>query len=309
MKKLFVCAMAAMVALASCTKTEMVETSAPQEIGFKAVTGKMTKGSQTTVTFDQTLGVFAYVNDERSPRKYFTNANFKKTQNTVSVTDPTDENNTISLITWEDITTPRYWPIESSLDFIVYSPHVDAASVTDNVLSVIVADNSTNQYDFMYGSEYYDGYKKSDTYVPVNLEHALALITVNFTKGTGVKEITTATLDNTIQSGTYTYDYNANAQSPFSWTSKGSGNYCLDLLGNNDTWMVVPSNSTTITITYKLDGMDENVSLNYTIENLGSEWVAGTHYIYNVSITPDAIKFVPTVTPWVSTTAEEKEVY
>ena len=301
-------AMAAMVALVSCTKTELVDNSATQEISFKAITGKMTKGSQTTANFDQSLGVFAYVNDRTTPRNYFTNANFLKTQNTVSVTDPTDENNTISLITWEDTTTPRYWPIESSLDFIVYSPHVEAASVTDNVLSVTVADNSTNQYDFMYGSEYYDGYKKSDTYVPVNLEHALALITVNFTKGTGVKEITAATLDNTIQSGTYTYDYNANAQNTFSWTSKGNGNYNLDLL-TNDTWMVVPSTPTTISITYKLDGMDENVSLNYTIENLGSEWVAGTHYTYNVSITPNAIKFVPTVTPWDPTTPEEKEVY
>ena len=304
MKKLFVCAMAAMVALASCTKTQLVETSAPQEIGFKAVTGKMTKGSQTTATFDQTLGVFAYVNDKSAPRTYFTNAEFSKTSNNVSDID----DNSKTHITWEDITTPRYWPIESSLDFIVYSPRVEGASVSENVLSVPITDNSTKQEDFMYGSEYYDGFTKSATYVPVNLEHALALITVNFTKGDGVENITAATLENTIQSGTYYYDYNADAQKTFDWSSKGNGNYSLDLLSKS-TWMVVPSDPTTISITYKLKGMDDNVSLDYTIKNLGDEWVAGTHYTYNVSITPDEIKFVPTVTPWVSTTAEEKEVY
>lgn len=307
MKKLFVCVMAAMVALASCSKTEMVETSAPQEIGFKAVTGKMTKGSQTTATFHQTLGVFAYVNDESGPRKYFTNAEFKENENstTVEVVDPDDETTTVTLHTWEG-TTPRYWPIKSSLDFIVYSPWVEGASVTDNVLSVIVADNSTNQYDFMYGSEYYDGFTKSATYVPVNLEHALALVTVKFTLEEGVT-LTSAYLKDTYQTGTYKVNYSTTPVG-FSWNNQpeGTDTYDLALTTTNESkssFMVVPSTATSISISYRMSGMDVNENnnpvpdLKHTI-NLSETWQHGYHYTYNVSIAANAIKFVPTVSPW-----------
>ena len=43
MKKLIICAAVAIAALASCTKTQVINTEDPQEIGFKVITGKMTK--------------------------------------------------------------------------------------------------------------------------------------------------------------------------------------------------------------------------------------------------------------------------
>ena len=57
MKRLFILASAAIVALASYTKTQVVYTEAPEEISFKQVTNVMTKAGalQTGV-----LGVFAH---------------------------------------------------------------------------------------------------------------------------------------------------------------------------------------------------------------------------------------------------------
>ena len=56
MKRLFILASAAIVALAACTKTEVVYTEAPAEIGVQTYAGAMTKASLGT---DVHLGVFA----------------------------------------------------------------------------------------------------------------------------------------------------------------------------------------------------------------------------------------------------------
>ena len=53
MKRFFVCAAAAIVALASCSKTQVVYNDAPEEIGFKAVSGVMTKAPITNTTFPE----------------------------------------------------------------------------------------------------------------------------------------------------------------------------------------------------------------------------------------------------------------
>ena len=59
MKRLFLLATAAIVALASCTKTQVVNTEAPEEIAFKQVTNVMTK--VTGGLDNQDMSVFAYV--------------------------------------------------------------------------------------------------------------------------------------------------------------------------------------------------------------------------------------------------------
>ena len=76
MKRFFICAAAAIVALASCSKTEVVNTSAPEEIGFKAVTGAITKAEQDAATLDGAMGVFAFVHGEST--SYFSNTSLWK---------------------------------------------------------------------------------------------------------------------------------------------------------------------------------------------------------------------------------------
>ena len=110
MKRFFICAAAAIVALASCSKTEVVNTSAPEEIGFKAVTGAVTKvAGQQSGTLTGDMGVYAFINGT-ADTEYFTNIKFTGTD------------------TW---TGGQYWPLQSSLNFVIYAPHDANASYSN----------------------------------------------------------------------------------------------------------------------------------------------------------------------------------
>ena len=317
MKRFFICAAAAIVALASCSKTEVVNTSAPEEIGFKAVTGVMTKGVQTTNDFDQTIGVLAYNTTDLT--EYFANAKFTKTTVEVATTDDSGAESTEKVTTWNG-EAAKYWPIDSKLDFVVYSPYQETGNpvtvaVTNTseskTLTVTVADNTKTsldlQTDYMYGAEYYTGHDKNEASVAVNFKHALSLITVNFTGNENVT-IVAAVLDDTAQEGSYTVQYFPAVQegaSEITWTSESADN---DLTLNPATetklsteaitteYMVVPTAASSITITYKIEGMT-GANLVKTID-LTETWAAGTHYTYNVNIGAHEIKFSTIVTDW-----------
>ena len=285
MKKLMVFAMAAMVALASCSKTELVDNSAPTPISFKAVTGSVTKGGAVTPNddFDYTLGVIAYNNTDRS--EYFENAEFTKKTGTVTY--------------WDG---GKYWPIMSSLDFIVYSPYqendVDAINqvvnqVDTKTLSVTIADNSSTQTDYMYGSAYITNKNKESGDISVTLKHALSLINIEFEYDDQIITIESATLNNTIHQGTYTVTYGQ--QTSVNWSGLGNAVQTLPL-DDETSYMVIPGRSTSITINYSIKGMTGN-ALSHTI-NLNETWVAGTQYTYTINISANAIKFTPEVGEW-----------
>ena len=105
MKRLFILASAAALMLASCAKTTVVYNEAPEEIGFKAVTGVMTKaGEPTKLPESENLGVFAHLYDNSVEGElYFGNTQF---------TYDTDS--------WKGT---KYWPISNGLIFTVYSPY------------------------------------------------------------------------------------------------------------------------------------------------------------------------------------------
>lgn len=294
MKKFFFCAAAAIVALASCGKTQVVYNDAPQEIGFKAVTGAITKAVQTKNNFTQDMGVIAYQSGKTDV--YFTNAQFEKE------TDAT---------TWNG-KTPQYWPIDSSLDFFVYSPY-QASGVTptntaeSKTLQVVVADNGRKQDDYLYSDKYITGKSKTSGNIAVDFDHALAYVTVNFS-GESVITLSNAQLNGTYQSGTYTVTYGN--QTSIAWTNQGTSS---DLVLNagalttdyTTSWLVVPEDNNaannTITFDYKIDGMTGNaISKSIT---LSETWVAGTHYTYDVTIGANEIKFtVNSVDGWATGT-------
>lgn len=296
MKKFFFCAAAAIVALASCSKTQVVYNDAPQEIGFKAVTGAITKAVQTKDKFTQDMGVIAYQSGKTDV--YFTNAQFE--EETVDAT-----------ITWNG-TTPQYWPIDSSLDFFVYSPYQEsgvnpAFTAESKTLAVEVANNSGNQYDYLYSAAYITGKNKSNGNIPVDFDHALAYVTVNFS-GENVITLSNAKLNGTYQSGTYTVTYGN--ETSIAWSSQGEPT-ALILNGGKLTedyttsWLVVPEDNNaannTITFDYIIDGMTGNaISKSIT---LSETWVAGTHYTYDVTIGAHEIKFtVKSVDGWATGT-------
>ena len=109
MKRFFILASAAIVALASCAKTEVVYKDAPEKITFKQVTDVMTKA--TNLSDQLTLGVFA---NEEDGDVYFGNTAF-----------------TYSEGTWGN--NSAYWPYEGNLVFTVYAPAGTAAYVETEV--------------------------------------------------------------------------------------------------------------------------------------------------------------------------------
>ena len=306
-------AMAAMVALASCTKTELVENSAPTPISLKAVAGSVTKGAVTSSDkFDYDLGVFAFYNTTTNDETYFSNAKFQKCTTTVDVTN--SDGTITKKATWES-DPAKYWPIESSLDFIVYAPHGNA-SIDGKKLTVTAANNETTQDDYMYGKEYYAEFDKTDTHVPVELNHAMSLITVNFTGSTNVT-VTSAVITGVYLSGKYTVDYSSQSIKPV-WSEYGDGTDAVIIASDNEDalsstamtkeWMVVPVfNSNIISFTYKMDGMDDNApGIPCEIDlDLNGELIAGTHYTYNIDISANEIKFTTTVEGWNKTSKTE----
>ena len=290
MKKIYVFAAVAIAALASCTKSEVVYNQGQQEIGFKAVTGAITKAEQSG-TLTGTMGVFAFVNGT-SDQVYFKNIEFS---------GPT---------TW---TGGQYWPLQSSLNFVVYAPH-GTASYESKKLTVTGADNTSatriaDQTDYLYGAEYYDGvahagYNKTSGQVATSLKHALAKVTLAF-KGSNVTVKSVSLVKPTLK-GSYSVNYSA--QSPLAvWNATAEetdltlAEFADKTLSNSEqsvSIMVVPADDSDIVITYTIAGNNQNTVLEAKIP-LTSTWATGTHYTYNISINPNAIEFsAPTVTGW-----------
>ena len=122
MKKFFLIAVAACVALASCTKNEVAPTD-PQEITYQAVVGKSTKAmiDNTAYPTNETFGTVAYKVKGGTSELYIPVSE-------VSFTDADTD--------YWSTATPYYWPKDgSTLTFYSYSPYKDQASVVIPVTS------------------------------------------------------------------------------------------------------------------------------------------------------------------------------
>lgn len=305
MKRFFILASAAIVALASCAKTEVVNNSGPQEIAFKQLTGPMTKAEQTQATLSGDMGVYALINNSQTNDFYFQNHQFTLKDGQTYWTG-----------------TNLYWPLSGSLDFVVYAPYAAISNAlphyhpANNTLRVKV-DNSgktsiNDQTDYLYGEKVYRAYDKYTDHVDVTLKHALAKVTVSFT-GTHVK-VSNVTLPSVYLSGTYTVDYDNEDEEMMSWENYGQPASItlispntgdngqtpvftpLDGTTQSASILVVPNNASTITFQYKLG--DNDTAMNYEITPNGV-WKSGIHYTYSVNIDPKEIKIEPTVdTEW-----------
>ena len=288
MKRLFILASAAIVALAACTKTEVVYTEAPAEIGFKTLTGAMTKAN-LDLDGNTTMGVFANFEDE-SVR--FTNEKFISTETL-----------------WKG-ETPQYWPLgNAALNFVFYAPYANTPSyaVATKTLTIPV-DNATAQTNWLYGATIETGSKNTPVASgkPV-MNHLLAKVTIKLTGGI---TINSATLVGTEQNETATIVYpaatpawsndNAPVSMPLISTSTELNNTPKEAF-----CYVIPSAQTSLELNYAIGG---GAAANYTLDlsTLGS-WVAGKHYIYNINVEPGEITFVPTVEAW--TTVEEDALF
>lgn len=132
MKKFFLIAVAACVALASCTKNEVAPTD-PQEITYQAVIGPSSKALLTGTAYptSQTFGAIAYSSaDASTPYINAAEVSYNTTGKYWSTA------------------TPYYWPVNASLTFYSYSPfkysELGGAAITVASTSTGI---SINDYD------------------------------------------------------------------------------------------------------------------------------------------------------------------
>ena len=122
MKKYFFLAVAAVVALAACTKNEIDQTSqAGREINFNAVTGMATKAAIDGVYFPNNAGSFgvyaAYLASGNWDANYATSTLYMGTSAGAGQEVHYVSGDKI----WEPTTT-YYWPLQGNLTFFAYFP-------------------------------------------------------------------------------------------------------------------------------------------------------------------------------------------
>ena len=281
MKKFFILASAAIVALASCAKTEVVNTGEQQEIAFKQITGAMTKADPVKTV--ESLGVIAHY----GASLYFDNTAF----------------------TWDDAkkaySANMYWPFEGKLDFTVYAPAVEKASYAGNTLEI---EGVTAQKELYYGSQRYVETAKADK-VPVVLKHASAKITVKI-KGSNIYTLTDLKLNGYNKTGNVkvTYgtsdNYDATAvetktgatTSDHKFLSSGNQGLTAEAVAVGTECYVLPGTQTSFTLTFIQDAANDiTFTKNIT---LSDKWVANHQYLYTINITADEILFTAEVAEW-----------
>lgn len=290
MKRILICAAAAIVALASCSKTQVVYNGAPEEIGFKAVTGVMTKTVDEWDSSTEVMGVFANPNEETA--LHLNNAQFKKdgAQN--------------YFVGWSGSAhKPYYWPLGKNLDFVAYAPYKNGVTYDASTSKLTISVDNTSAYtDILYGAEKLVNKSKQVNAYSLNMSHALAWIQVNVVADQDdVLKITSFDLTGIVKSATLIVDYTTPATPSLSWTNKSTAASVSLLTGSVGTAgstvdiLVIPAaEQTAFAMEYAL-GSNENLTWNKDLEG---SWVAGYKYIYNISVGASEIKITPAVTVW-----------
>lgn len=307
MKKFYVFAAVAIAALASCTKSEVVYNQGQQEIGFRQFTGSMTKGDPTNLSElvggPTTMGVFAHINASNPYKEYFSNAKFVTSESGSNLWggDP-----------------KRYWPLQDKLDFTIYAPYVDGTTYKNDTkkLTVAVANNTTAQQDFMYGTQRYMEKEKTSSGVPVVLKHALSMVSVKIRSNVdNLFKVTKVEIVDAIQNGSFVVTYDGSTSIEMTpGSTKGTVETYSNTTGTDLTTseegisfgskLVFPlaplaatnaaTNAAKLRITYN---MEKATGLEAVV-NLSDAWESGKHYTYNVTLTATEILLSPTVEDW-----------
>lgn len=294
MKKLILTAAAAMMVLASCTKTTVESIDGPKEIAFKKIEGAMTKAVAENLASNTTMGVYAI--------KHGATTNVEASYHFKNISYGPDNASTPTA--W--IGSPaQYWPLSGALDFVVYAPWFQTEVTYDQSTRILKYTNATNgEKDFLYGKHYYNndtdynagvdgpGYTKPTNNITVELKHALAKVDIDFTLQYAT--ISSVTLNNIKAGGTFTYNYTNNAIS----SEPNSNTETKTLSSDAYETIVFPNQTqTSLTINYKLGSSDDVLSTDIDLSSFGL-WESGKKYKYNITINAKEIKFEPSVVDW-----------
>lgn len=339
MKKLFIIAAAAVVALAACTKNDVDR----KGINFNTVAGRNTKVPLTGTiykTTDPTFGIFCYaLTDGKTWAANSADGQTYMDNVEISYND-TDK-------IWEPATV-YYWPLSGSLTFVGYSPYgcagtvayapaTKALTITDFTVKAAAADQedlmwATTNPDLTDNQSTYTSESATSTLKGVNevFHHALSQVKFNVKKAEGLDDWTITV--NTItfaayNKGTMTV---TNDATPV-WSAQGllTGGDAFDFdttgsdvdapnfsaafapfgVANMPVPQTLAADTQKFTITYSLKkGSVDLGSKTVTADLLGTEvtaWAPNTIYNYNIVIDLNKIYFNPTIVEWETGASQE----
>ena len=286
MKRFFILASAAIVALASCAKTEVVSNNEPQEIAFKQLAGPMTKAEALKTD----MGVFAYTADGS---KYFGPVQFINKDGV-----------------WKG-NPSQYYPLQTALDFACYSPcdgfnNWSYDNTNQTLTSPVFAD--VKAVDVLYGEKIYADCSKKSSPVSVLFKHALAQVSVKVSSNVPAAiTVNSVTLKGLCTGGKVTVDYDKDAWNKTTWgekvpnadylwtkqddftltdTAAEFGAPIFFVPGDSDTAV----NQTSFVVSYTMN----EVTMTATV-TLNGIWEMGKHYIYTLKADLNEITFAPEV--------------
>jgi len=228
---------------------------------------------------------------------------------------------------WHASPDPIYWPMSgTSVDFLAlalkpaeYTALAPVWNSTNAAADVTMTDWDVyaNQYDVLYATANNQSVSNSST-VQLNFQHALALICFEAKSGstTGIYTIKGMSIKDLDYSGTLKID-NTKTEVATTWSSLSHDNKALNMTastiavpGSSDTeltdhLLVIPQASRTVTLTYRVTGMDAGApDLTLTLPLPRVNWKAGHKYTYNLTFSATEITATVTVADWDGTAVE-----
>ena len=335
MKKMLILAVAAVVALAGCSKNTL-DPSAKKQINFSAVAGMTTKAPLTGTTYGTDapdFGMFAYA---LTSGTWAANSSALTAymNNVKIVYNSTDK-------IWEPDGTSYYWPLSGTLTFIGYSPYMStgvsyapatkALTFTDFVQPA----DSASQKDLMYAETAADKTDNEGVYsagggsekgVNIVFHHALSQVCFAIKKANALTDYTVTVKSlsfNAYSKGTLV----VTADTP-DWGTVNAENLTYNVKGTDQAattsyvdyggrHMIIPQTLTAgqqkFSITYSLakGGIDlgqKTVSVDLRTADL-TAWANNTKYTYNIEIDLNKIYFNPSMVDWVNGTAQNINVH
>ena len=345
MKKYFIIAAAALVALAACTKNE-IDTPKQNQINFSTVTGKATKtplsGTKYKTT-DPKFGVFCYaLTDGKTwdANSADGQAYMDKIEISYNGTDKI----------WEPASV-YYWPLSGSLTFTGFSPYSEASKVAYapatkalTVTNYVAAATTAAQTDLMWAETQKDLTENQAVYtseigtstlkgVNMKFHHALSQVIFKVKKAAGLDDYTITVNSitfNAMSTGTLTVtddtpvwgaatvkaDYNSEG------TNVVAPNNSADFAVVGNANMMVPQ---TLTAENPLVANDQKFVITYSLKkgtvDLGQKavtvalktadvtaWEQNKIYNYNIVIDLNKIYFNPTMVDWENATPQPTEI-
>lgn len=338
MKKYFIIAVAAVVALAACTKNN-VETTTLEKgrvINFSTVAGNTTKtplSGTTYKTTDPHFGVFCYaLVDGKNWTADSADGQLYMNKVEISYVDADK--------IWEPAST-YFWPLSGTLTFTGFSPISEASKVTYapaskalTVTNYVAAATTAAQTDLMWANTQKDLTDNQSTYTSesatstltgVNMifHHALSQVLFKVKKANGLDDytITVNSIEfNAMSTGTLTVTNDSplwgSATVNADYNSEGvdvvAPNYGSAFAAFGNANMMVPQSLTAanplvendqkFTITYSL--VKSGVNLGQTSRTVAlrtadvTAWEQNKKYTYNIVIDLNKIYFNPTMVDW-----------